>query len=448
MLLLHPSGKEDASLAEIDKSEAGGTADDHHPGIGAPTGGVSRRSFLGAGSAILASTAWSAAAAHAQKPEDQERGKQDESKADPGPENATLAGENPDSLLPPSTDHGDVPTFWYSFALAHRRVQEGGWARQQNVKDLPLAKEIAAVNMKLNAGGIRELHWHAAAEWALMLTGKARLTALDNEGKSYVNDVVAGDLWYFPTGVPHSIQGLGTDGCEFLLVFDDGTFSEFETTLVSDWCSRTPRSVLAKNLGIPESALKTMPKEELYIFQGKLPGDLQEEKRMAAGAKGMSPLSFDFKMHSMAPTHENAGGSVKIVDTSNFPVSVSMSAAYVTLKPGAMREMHWHANADEWQYYIAGKGRMTLFINSGKARTMDFNGGDVGYVPRTLGHYIENTGTTDLVFLEMFKANRYDSFSLNEWMRHTPRQLVMDHLRLDSAVIDRIPLEQNVVVPA
>ncbi len=408
--------------------------------------GVSRRTFLGAGSAVLAGTALGAA--YAQKPMDSMQAEHDASAADQGPENTILASENPDSQLPPPTDHGDVPTFWYSFSLAHKRVQEGGWARQQNVKDLPLATEIAAVNMKLTAGGIRELHWHAAAEWSIMLSGSARLTAIDNSGKSYVNDVAAGDLWYFPTGVPHSIQGLGPEGCEFLLVFDDGTFSEFETTLVSDWCARTPKSVLAKNFGVPESALKAMPKEELYIFQAREPGSLEENKRMAAGSNGMSPLAFDFKMHAMKPTHENKAGSVKIVDTSNFPISVSMAAAYVTIKPGAMREMHWHANADEWQYYIAGKGRMTLFINGGKARTMDFNRGDVGYVPRTFGHYIENTGSSDLVFLEMFKANRYDSFSLNEWLRHTPQQLVLDHLKFDRTVLEAIPDEQNVVVPA
>ena len=410
--------------------------------------GVSRRDFLGAGSAVLASAALGAGTALAQKPEDTQKAEKDVSAADPGPENKVLAGENPDSELPPATDHGDTPTFWYSMSLAHKRVQEGGWARQQNVKDLPLAKEIAAVNMKLNAGGIRELHWHAAAEWSIMLTGKARLTAIDNQGKAYVNDVEAGDLWYFPTGVPHSIQGLAPEGCEFLLVFDDGMFSEFDTTLISDWCSRTPRSVLAKNFGLPENALSKMPKEELYIFQGAQPGSLEEDRRKAAGSKGVSPLAFDFKMHSMKPTQENKAGSVKIVDTRNFPVSVSMAAAYVTIKPGCMREMHWHASADEWQYYISGKGRMTLFINGGKARTMDFNANDVGYVPRTFGHYIENTGDSDLVFLEMFKANQYDSFSLNEWIRHTPELLVMDHLKLTRDEIQAIPMEQDVVVPA
>ena len=106
---------------------------------------------------------------------------------------------------------------------------------------------IAGVNMRLTAGGIRELHWHEVSEWALMLSGKARLTAIDNEGRSYVQDVVKDDLWFFPTGTPHLIQGLEPDGCEFLLVFGNGKFSEGNTTLLSDWTRHMPREVLAKN---------------------------------------------------------------------------------------------------------------------------------------------------------------------------------------------------------
>ena len=58
--------------------------------------------------------------------------------------------------------------------------------------------------------------------------------------------------------------------------------------------------------------------------------------------------------------------------------------------------MHWHPNADEWQYYISGKGRMTVFASGGKARTFDYQAGDVGYVPFAMGHYIENTGDETL----------------------------------------------------
>ena len=133
------------------------------------------------------------------------------------------------------------------FSLSHKRIEEDGWTRQVTVRDLPVSKKIAGVEMRLISGGIRELHWHVGAEWALMLYGNARITAVDQEGRSQVSDVGEGDLWIFPGGIPHSIQGLGPDGCRFLLVFDDGNFNEFETFLLTDWIAHTPPEVLAKN---------------------------------------------------------------------------------------------------------------------------------------------------------------------------------------------------------
>ena len=94
-------------------------------------------------------------------------------------------------------------------------------------------------------------------------------------------------------------------------------------------------------------------------------------------------------MMQMAPTKSTRNGEVRIVDSRNFPVAAKIAMAHVTIKPGGMRELHWHPNADEWQYYIKGKGRMTLFFNKASARTADFNPGDVGYAPRTFGHYVE-----------------------------------------------------------
>jgi oxalate decarboxylase len=312
-----------------------------------------------------------------------------------------LQALNPNGYTPPPSDHGSVPNFWNSFSAAHRRIQEGGWSRQVNVEDFPISTAIAGVNMKLNAGGIRELHWHAADEWALMLYGHCRLTAIDLEGRPYVQDVAAGDLWYFPTGIPHSLQGLGSDGGEFLLVFDDGKFSEDSTTLFSDWALHTPRDVLAKNWRAPAqslTALDEIPPEGRYIFQAAVPGSLDQDRKNASRTRPPSPTAFDFKMLAMPPQKSNAMGEVRMVDSGNFPAAADIAMAHVTLKPGGLRELHWHPNSDEWQYFIHGKGRMTLFHNKAAARTSDFNAGDVGYVPVTLGHYIENTGDTDLVF--------------------------------------------------
>jgi oxalate decarboxylase len=409
---------------------------------------VSRREAFGLSSAALAAAAAltiaGAREAHAAPQAQKTAAHNAPNEIDPGPQNLPLAAENPNSEWAPPTDHGTVKPFKYSFALSHKRIENGGWTRQVTARELPMSKDIAGVEMKLTAGGVRELHWHVEAEWAIMLNGNARITAVDQEGKSFVSDVGPGDLWLFPQGVPHSIQGLGPDGCRFLLVFNDGNFDEFQTFLITDWLSHTPKEVLAKNFNVPASTFDKVPKKELFIFQTGLPGPLQAEQAQGAQGTGTVPKRFDFKASTMQPTKVTPGGEVKIIDSKIFPVT-PISAAIVTLKPGGLRELHWHPNADEWQYYITGKGRMTLFIAGSDARTMDFEEGDVGYVPISNPHYIENTGDTDLVFLEMFKSSEYQDISLAEWMAHTPHLLMDQHLGVGMSMLDSIPKQEMVI---
>jgi oxalate decarboxylase len=366
---------------------------------------------------------------------------------DPGPTNLALDRRNPSAVFPPASDAGAVPQFKYPFSMAHKRLYDGGWSHEVTARELPISKTLAGVLMRLTAGGIRELHWHTAAEWAIMLYGEARITAIDADGKSLVADTAEGDLWYFPAGIPHSIQGLRPDGAKFLLVFDDGYFSEHETVLLSDWVAHTPREVLSKNFGVSEKALQNLPKEELFIFQADPPGPLAADRRAAAGSLGSSPVEFVFRADQPAITKETRGGHVRIVDSSKFKLSTTVAMALVTVHPGAMRELHWHPNADEWQYYISGQARMTVFATGGRARTLDFETGDVGYVQRTLPHYIENTGTTDLKFLEMFRSSYFQDLSLSEWLTHTPPELVMAHLKIDRKTLNAMPKETIAVVP-
>jgi oxalate decarboxylase len=324
------------------------------------------------------------------------------------------------------------------------RLTSGGWTRQVTQRELGISKDIAGVNMRLNAGGVRELHWHKAAEWAYMLYGSARITAIDAQGHNFVDDVGVGDLWYFASGVPHSIQGLNPDGCEFLLVFDDGEFDEDNTFLLSDWFKHTPNEVLSKNFGISGSSFAHVPDpSELYIFAALVPGSLVSDK--IAGVAPVSP-SLSHKMLAQQPI-KTKSGTVRITDTSVFPASKTISAALVEVRPGGMRELHWHPNTNEWQYYIEGQARMGVFAASGQARTFDFMAGDVGYVPFAMGHYIENTGSTPLRFLEVFKSNYYADVSLNQWLALTPPELVRAHLKLDQQTLAAFHKEKFPVVP-
>ncbi len=400
----------------------------------------SRRTLLSATAGGLVATA---ATAHAQNLQPQ-RGP-GYGGADNGPRDLMRDGQNPDILNPPKTDHGTLPNLKFSFSDSHVRQGTGGWTRQVTARELPASTDIAGVNMRLNAGGIRELHWHKEVEWSYMINGNARITAIDQDGNNFVEDVAAGDLWYFPSGIPHSIQGLGPDGCEFLLIFDDPHFDEDSTFLISDWFKHVPPDVLAKNFGVSADLFAKLPDpDDLYIFKAPVPGPVAGDK-----LRGPKAVSQTFKHQMTAqPPLRTKSGTVRITDSKNFPVSTHIAAALVEVEPGAMRELHWHNNAGEWQYYLQGQGRMGVFASSGQARTFDFRAGDVGVVPFAMGHYIENTGNETLRFLEVFKSSFYADLSLNQWMALTPPELLQDHLKLDQRVLDALQKDKHAIVPA
>ena len=363
------------------------------------------------------------------------------SNSNPGPKNAGVMRLSPNSDSPPATDHGSVGTLWHSFELTHRRVQKGGWTHQVTEREMPLSKAIAGVNMRLVGGAFREAHWHLADEWAYMLTGKARITLFSADGSMFVDDVQAGDLWNFPAGLPHSIQGLEEDGCEFLLVFNQGSFSEESTFLLSDWLKHTPPDILRKNLRLNPEALAKLPKgDPLYIFDSARPINTLEQDRAEVALRApAAKLSYTFKASTMPATYENQHGSVRIVDSRNFAASSKIAAGIVHVKPGGLREMHWHPNVSEWQYWIQGCGRMTVFNAEENARTVDFNANDVGFVPAMAGHYIENTGEEELIFLELFAASEFQEVSLNSWLRSLPVQVAAAHTGLSGEDLACIP---------
>ncbi|PNS20983.1 hypothetical protein CAC42_3320 [Sphaceloma murrayae] len=343
-----------------------------------------------------------------------------------GPWNDARARQNPDLVRPPSTDHGALKNMRWSFVDSHIRIEEGGWTRQTTVRELPTSVELAGVNMRLDHGVIRELHWHKEAEWAYVLEGSVRVTALDYEGGNFIDDLEKGDLWYFPSGVPHSLQGLSPNGTEFLLIFDDGNFSEESTFILTDWLAHTPKSVISENFHLDPEVFKTIPEGEKYIFQGHTPGPISDEAPKGKQVK-KSKYNFTHKMLAQEP-HNTTGGHVRITDSKNFPISKTVAAAHAIIEPGALREMHWHPNADEWSFFIRGRARVTIFAAEGMARTFNYVPGDVGIVPRNMGHFVENIGDEPIEMLEIFRADEFRDFSLFQWLGSTPRKLVVDHL--------------------
>jgi oxalate decarboxylase len=199
-----------------------------------------------------------------------------------------------------------------------------------------------------------------------------------------------------------------------------------------------------ENFGTSASRFDQIPQKELYIFNARLPKTLADD--LSQSSAPVAPEPFNFSLLDQPPIRTK-GGTVRIADSTNFKASKDIAAALVEVEPGGMRELHWHPNADEWQYYISGKARMTVFAGGSNANTVNFVASDVGYVPRSFGHYIENTGTEPLRFLEIFASSRYADVSLKGWMANTPAELVADHLKLDDGFVSSLDETKQPVVP-
>jgi oxalate decarboxylase len=340
----------------------------------------------------------------------------------------------PDPLL----DGDELPTFKFALEKSEGKVIGGNSAREATVKQLPISKGIAGVSMRLEPGGMRELHWHAtAAEWAFMVEGRCRTTVISPGGDSETNDFDPGDIWYFPRGHGHSIHCLGERPCHFVLVFDNGYFSEFGTFSVTDWIGHSPRGLLAKNLGLPESAFDKFPKEEVYFARGPIP-----PAQIAAPHEGRlrtSPETHKFPMLAQQPNSVHRGGREWRVGQDRFPISKTITGVVLELEPGGLRELHWHPNADEWQYVLAGTVDVTMFGSHGRYRIETLGKGDVGYIPLGYGHSIENKGAETARVLVAFNTGHYEAIDLSVWLASNPDYLLRDNLQQPEAVVAKLP---------
>lgn len=117
----------------------------------------------------------------------------------------------------------------------------------------------------------------------------------------------------------------------------------------------------------------------------------------------------------------------------------------MVVQPGAMREIHWHTTSPEWNYFLQGSARITVFQAPEAARTFDFTAGGVGYIPQAASHYVENTGDKDVIFLEVLQATKFTDISAAQWLALTPKQVVQDHLHLADGVWESLPKEKQYI---
>jgi oxalate decarboxylase len=348
----------------------------------------------------------------------------------------------PDPLLA-----GDeLPTFKFELEKSEGKVIGGSSGKEATVKQLPISKGIAGVSMRLEPGAMRELHWHAtAAEWAFVIEGRVRTTVIDPKGRAETNDFEPGDIWYFPRGHGHMLECLGDKPAHFILIFDNGYFSEFGTFSITDWLGHTSKHLLAKNFGLPESAFEGFPKDEVYFARGPIPPETIPSN--LRGPLTSPPDTHRYRMLSQEPHSIHMGGLEWRVGADRFPVSKTVTGVILDLKPGGFRELHWHPTSDEWQYVIEGQVSVTLFGSHGRYRVEALNQGDVGYIPQGYGHSIENVGSKPSRVLIGFNTGHYEAIDLSTWVAGNPIDVLATNFGKPQSLFEKFPRDRVFIAP-
>jgi oxalate decarboxylase len=181
-----------------------------------------------------------------------------------------------------------------------------------------------------------------------------------------------------------------------------------------------------------------LPKGEAY-FAGPVPDD--PIARATPQPKPTLATTHRYPLAAQQPRRAPGGGAQWRVTANEFPISTTLSASVLEIEPGAMRELHWHPHADEWQYYLEGAAEMAVYLGMGHAVTEQFVTGDIGYVPTGAGHYIRNTGSSILRLLIGFNSGHYHSHDLNAWLASNPPDVLATNLGLPRTVAETLPKE-------
>lgn len=337
----------------------------------------------------------------------------------------------------PDLSGPELPSFKFELEKSAGKVDGGSFGKEATVEQLAISKGIAGVSMRLEPGVSRELHWHAtAAEWAFVLEGRVRTTVFDASGASEINDFDPGDVWFFPRGYPHSLECLGDRPCHFILIFDNGYFSEFGTFSVTDWLGKAPKSLLAKNFGVPQESFQGFPTSEVYFTHGAPPPAQAVPLR---GTQVAPANTHRFALMAQEPTAVYPHGREWRVGAEQFPISTTMTGVVFDIEAGGFRELHWHPNSDEWQYVISGQFEVTLFGSHGRFRKETLHAGDVAYIPQGFGHSIENVGSKTGRMLIGLNSGHYEAVDLSAWLASTPAYLLADHFGKPPEFFDKFP---------
>ncbi len=280
------------------------------------------------------------------------------------------------------------------------------------------------------------MHWHSSAEWAYVIAGRCQATIVDPAGVMEIVNFGPGDTWSFPAGHAHAIQTLGASPCHAILTFDDGRYGEHGTFGLSDFMSRLDGPMLQTTLGVSDTVAQRLPEGETYIMQGPV---VPIESDQATAQQRLEPKqSHRFALSESNPLIDTEAGSLRVASAAAFPVSSTMTGFLQTLQPGAIHAPHWHPGGNEWQFLLEGRTKVTIFEAEKRMASAELAPGDCAYLPRAMGHTVQNIGTGPCHFVGVHDAASYAECSLSQWLSTVPTHLIAANLGLTGSEVASI----------
>ena len=330
------------------------------------------------------------------------------------------------------------------FSLSGQRPMEfpGGTLREMTAADYPPIPNMASAQIDLHVGGMRGLHWHdTAGEIGFVVSGRAVLTVVDAANNQEIGVLNEGDIYCIPVGFAHSLACLGTEPCRVVAVYDDGRTVESNAFNATDWLKAEPANILTAILGVPGERIQKAAGSIPLITKGK---PLLDAPTVPHGMATRSPHSFRYPLTQMTPV-ASSGGTFVQASKLDFPMSQTMIAALTVLYPGGIREPHWHPNADEWDYVLSGRARITMFMGAGTSAVVEVGPGDLGYLPRNASHAVETVGSEPFRLLSIFNADNFQAIGVSGLLIATPDELLVRNLGLTEAEVARITKEKRFI---
>jgi len=277
-----------------------------------------------------------------------------------------------------------MSTHAYTVESSAARVERQGGVRVDVTADqLPILDGMALATLRLDAGAVREPHWHPnAAELSYCLEGSASMTIVESGGKRVTMSVEAGDLAFVPPGLIHHIENTAARVTRFVVCFSN---ERYEDLNLSTAMSQMPPPVLDSAFGVGAGTFD-------WVRPVGDPAFIARTGSAEASRLNDPTVHYRCRLEHLEPALKNAGGSVIFGRADDFPVLDGLAMYSLRMNGEAVREPHWHPNAAELNYVIEGSVRLTIVSPGGGVETVDLDAGDISYIPKAYFHHIETLG--------------------------------------------------------